>query len=366
MIRSRPGKVGLAVCCTLCLSFIVPAVAAGSAAAVWHLDEGRGQAVGDASGNGNFGVLGLTSSADVQDPSWIPGRIGRALRFVGDSNQSVTVRPGPELRPQRLTVQAWVRRDGSPGQWRYIVSMGGVACDRSSYGLYSGVDGGVAFYVSDDSRYVLSPAVGAAIVWDGQWHLVTGSFDGAHVRLFLDGSQVGAGTPTSLQISYSFPAQNLLIGTYRAACDLPFTGDIDEVAVWGSALTPGQIEEQTRAVAAVPAPPDAVAPVSGAPPGPGGEGQPSSRALVPCLVVTVNARTIRLGRRARITVRVSHGKRPAARALVSFKGPGVNVSRLTDRAGKVRVVLRPLRRGKVRVTVRGQPLRCAGTIVTAR
>ncbi len=360
MTRSR--TIGWAIFFLLALTAALPAVAAG-AAARWHLDEGVGQTVADASGNGNAGVLGPTSAAESEDPSWIPGRLGRALRFMGDRNQFVTVQPGPELRPQRLTVQAAVRRDGSPGQYRYVVSLGGIACDRSSYGIYSGADGGVAFYVSDSTRFVLSPAVDAAAVWDGQWHLVTGTFDGARVRLYLDGRPVGAGTPTSLQVFYAFPAQDLFIGSYRAGCDLPFTGDIDEVGVWSGALTPDQIEEANRALSAAPAPADAVPPVSSAPPGPGRSGTP---ALVTCLAVAVNAKTIRVGRRARITVRVGQRKRPAARALVRFRGPGVRISRRTDRTGKVRVVLRLRRRATVRVTVGGQPARCTGATVTAR
>jgi len=357
--------VGLAACCSLWLLTVAPAARAAPAAA-WHLDEGFGQIAADSSGNGNAGVLGTTSATERADPAWIPGRIGRALRFVGERNQFVTVHPGPVLRPQRLTVEAFARRDGTPGRWRYIVSMGGVACDRSSYGLYSGAAGGVSFYVSDDSGYVLSPTVPQADIWDGQWHLVSGTYDGARVELYLDGSRVGTGTPTSLRISYSLPAPDLLIGSYHAGCDLPFTGDIDEVRVWDAALTPAQIRDGDRVIAAEPLPPGTVPPVSGAPPGAPAANRPEAPALVRCYALLLNTRTIRAHRRTRITVRVAHGTRPVARALVRLRGPGVKISRLTDRAGTVRMMLVARTRGKLRVTVRGQPLRCAGTFVTAR
>jgi len=363
MTRSR--MVGLAVCCSLWLLAVAPAAEAGPVA-LWHMDEGSGQVVGDTWGNANVGVLGTTPATEPEDPAWIPGRLNRALRFVGERNQFVTVVPVAGLHPEHLTVQAWVRRDGSPGRWRYVVSMGGVACDRSSYGLYSGANGGIAFYVSDATRYVLSPTLAPATVWDGQWHLITGSYDGARVQLHLDGTRVGTGTLTSLHVSYSFPDQNLLIGSYRAGCDLPFTGDIDEVSVWGSALTPTEIENETQSAATQPAPVDAVPPVSGAPPGAGPPIRAGDPPLIRCLAVNVSTRTIRTGKRARITVRVGQGKRPVARAVVHFRGPGVTISRLTDRAGRVRVILRPRRRATFHVTVRGQPLRCVGTTVTAR
>ena len=342
-------------------------------AALWHLDEGSGQLVADASGNGNAGVLGMATAVEPQDPLWIPGRLGGALRFDGTLDQYVLVHPGPELRPQRLTVRAWVRREGTPGRWRYIVSMGGTACDRSAYGLYSGDAGGLAFYVSDDTRYVLSPAVPPAGVWDGQWHEVAGSFDGARVRLYLDGAEVGSGTPTSLQVFYALPVQSLYLGSYRAGCDLPFTGDIDEVGVWGAALTPAQIADQHQVVASQPPPAATLPPVSGppvsGPPASGnGPSSPTSGAptLVPCLKVGVSTATVRLGRRVMLTVVVRRGARPAAHVRVRLRGLGIRIARVTDRTGRVRVALRVVRRTKLAVTVEGQPQRCAGAVVTAR
>ena len=50
-----------------------------------------------------------------------------------------------------------MRAEGSPGRWRYIVARGAQDCLAGSYGLYSGEAGGLAFYVFDGDRYVLSP-----------------------------------------------------------------------------------------------------------------------------------------------------------------------------------------------------------------
>ena len=38
--------------------------------ALWHLDEGEGQEVDDASGNGWDGVLGTTTATQSSDPDW--------------------------------------------------------------------------------------------------------------------------------------------------------------------------------------------------------------------------------------------------------------------------------------------------------
>src|SRR3954453_18938284 len=90
----------------------------------WPMNEGSGQTVRDWSGRGNNGFLGSTTGVDANDPSWIRGVfLGSALQFSG--GDYVTI-PSPEsLQQQRLTVAAWVRAPASPGQYRYVVSMGG-------------------------------------------------------------------------------------------------------------------------------------------------------------------------------------------------------------------------------------------------
>ena len=43
-------------------------------------------------------------------------------------------------------------------------------------------------------------------VWDGTWHHVAGTYDGAAVRFYVDGAQVGTGTPASGPIVYGLAA----------------------------------------------------------------------------------------------------------------------------------------------------------------
>ena len=75
-----------------------------------------------------------------------------------------------------------------------MLSKGSLQCDRSAYGLYTGLAGGMAFYVSSQAQYTIFARSPIAIVWDGAWHHVIGSYDGGVVRMWIDGSPVGAGT----------------------------------------------------------------------------------------------------------------------------------------------------------------------------
>jgi hypothetical protein len=186
--------------------FPASASAATNLGAFWHLDESGGVVAADSSGNANHGT--------ISGATHIPGRFGNALRFADVADQ-VLIAHSPTLEPAAVTVEAWVRAPMSPGLARYIVEQGAQTCQAASYGLYTGEFGGLAFYVStaQGSTYTVSPAVSAAI-WDGAWHHVAGTFDGAVVRLYVDGREIGTGTPTAITaIGYGLPNSDGLLGS---------------------------------------------------------------------------------------------------------------------------------------------------------
>jgi Concanavalin A-like lectin/glucanases superfamily len=204
----------------------------------WPMNEGSGQTVRDWSGRGNNGYLGSTTGTDANDPSWVKGvLLGSALRFDG-TDDFVTIPDSDSLEPQHLTVAAWVKGSGTPDH-RYIVGKGANACSTGSWGLYTGEGGGAAFYIADSpSFFYRSPEASASAVWDGKWHHVAGTFDGSTVRFYLDGVQMGSGTPAPTTIDYSLPIGGGQIGSYPGTCSpaLTLTGDIDGVQVWSQAL----------------------------------------------------------------------------------------------------------------------------------
>lgn len=207
-------------------------------AGLWRLNEGSGQVAGDSSRSGNPGTLGSTTGVDGEDPTWLPlpGPRGLAPAALGfDGGDYVRVANAPSLEPDGVTVVARVRSTG-PGSFRYVLAKGALSCLTASYGLYTGQSGGLSFYVSDGQDYTLSADAGPR-VWDGQWHTVVGGFDGHSVRLFVDGTQVGTGVPTTAPIGYGLPdSADLFIGDYAGPCGSPlgFVGDVDAVALVGS------------------------------------------------------------------------------------------------------------------------------------
>jgi hypothetical protein len=201
----------------------------------WDLNEGGGTvAHNDAAFSSGPGTL----SGGV---TWSAGRFRSGLAFDGTDGM-VDVQDSPALDSANVTVSAWVESTGSPGDFRYVVAKGGNYCCTGSYGLYTGANGGIEFYVdTGQTTFVDSPDGGTGI-WDGQWHNVVGTFDGSTVRLYVDGRQVGTGSPDNAPIQYGLPSGNdFTIGNYPWCPDLGFAGGIDEVKVFDRALGPDEI-----------------------------------------------------------------------------------------------------------------------------
>jgi hypothetical protein len=336
-----------------------PASADPNILARWTLDEGAGQIAADSSGHANTGVLGAATDPDVADPGWIPGHAGGALVF--DGTNYVTITNTGLLEPPRLAVDAWVRRSGSPGRWRYVLSNGSLQCNRSAYGLYSGWSGGMGFYVSGTTEYVISPEVSPDIVWDGGWHHIIGSYDGDRVRLWIDGSQVGAGTQTTGPISYS-GGGGIYIGTYRGSCDLGFSGAIDDVTVWDdrpAEATTGPVIDPVAAA------PTHIAIGSGASSTAPGATAPQPKG---CLRVSLNRHTIPVRRMTKLVATVRRGSRRVAGARLVISGKGITTTgrRTTDHKGKTKISVRAGKAGRLEVKVRGQKAGCSATTIRAR
>ena len=187
---------------------------------------------------------------------------GTALDF--DSNDYVAVPDSTILEPANITVEAWVKRLGPLGTYKYILNKQ-YGPGWASYGLYTGSTGGLMFYIGTGSWYHLSPDAGAS-VWDGNWHHIAGTFDGSYVRLYVDGNEVGSSTPVPSGTSIAYngaginiggPSDKSLGGPYhfggvidevrisnvaRTSFDLfaPLTVDSDTVALWHFDESAGQ------------------------------------------------------------------------------------------------------------------------------
>ncbi|HKY05766.1 MAG TPA: LamG domain-containing protein, partial [Blastocatellia bacterium] len=149
----------------------------------WWPGDGTAEDIQD----GNDGVLlnGATATAT--------GEVGQAFSFDGVDDY-VNVPNNPNLEPATITVDFWFN-SAAPGANAYLLAKGAQTNQFASYSFNnSGTGGGLAFDVLVNNMFVRSPFSSPA-VFDGQWHHATGTFDGSTVRLFIDGVEVGTGTP---------------------------------------------------------------------------------------------------------------------------------------------------------------------------
>jgi hypothetical protein len=361
------GKEATAILMVLAIlgCFAAPASAA-DVLAHWAFDEGNGQVAVDDTSSANNGRLGATVGVDADDPGWIAGiNGGSALAFDGD--QYVAVADTAVLEPTHVAVDAWVRNSGSPGPFRYVLSKGSVSCDRSAYGLYSGWTGGMSFYVSSATHYTISPEVPASRVWDGHWHHVVGSYDGQSVRFFVDGAQVGDGSPTALSIAYGVGSRGVYLGSYRGSCSIGFKGAIDDVRVWND--VPPQPAQPLPTIPPVPGTPTQMT-IGGGEEASGGASAkqiaPSGSAPRRCLRVSLSRLTVPLHKRTLVIATVRSGPQRVAGARVVVNGAGVSATGRTNHRGRAGIRVRARRRGHLTVRVRGQQSSCSRQTIRAR
>ena len=154
-----------------------------------------------------------------------PGLDPRRLRRLGAALRRRRHRPDPRLGEPRAARSSRSRPGSaatrSPGQNNVHRLQGRdrVHQRRPTGSTRRATAGWPSTSATARTYFCRSPEAPAS-VWDGKWHNAAGTFDGTTVRLFIDGKEIGNGTPVSTPIAYNPPAGGGLIGDYHGTCDL--------------------------------------------------------------------------------------------------------------------------------------------------
>jgi glucose/arabinose dehydrogenase/chitodextrinase len=199
----------------------------GGLVAAYGFNEGAGTTVADASGNGNTGT--------ISGATWTgAGRHGGALSFNG-VNALVAIPGSTSLNVSTaMTLSAWIQPTAAQSGWRTIMQR-----EVDAYFLNASNDtgplrpsGGGTF--NGGVGWITGTTANPVNVWT---HVAL-TYDGAMLRLYVNGAQVASGaqggsiqTPTTpLRIGGNVP-----YGEY-------FQGLIDEVRVYNRALSVTEIQ----------------------------------------------------------------------------------------------------------------------------
>ncbi len=215
----------------------------------WHMDTIQPGEVPDTPSTVNN-----TDGLQIYGAQQVTGRFGQAFSFNG-ADRDFMEAEGAHFQPSQITLMAWVKASSSPGSYKAIIAKGGDNdCGVASYALYTGPNGGASFYIATSRTTTVSSAsLPPADIWDGHWHALVGTYDGSHVRLYLDGALVGSATPSGgAAIDYAVDEDALSVGDFEPCSGFSFTGDIDEVRVYNGALSDAQAAQVSSRTATTP------------------------------------------------------------------------------------------------------------------
>jgi prepilin-type N-terminal cleavage/methylation domain-containing protein len=188
----------------------------------WPMDEGNGSTTVDQSGNGASGVW--TGTATGTKGYYSAGKIGSWAGTFDGTSTNVTIAnvPGVTLN----TVSAWVYLTSAVGASEIIN-------DNITQNHRFIISNGNSIYDSGTTVSVTFPL--------NTWTLVSATYDGATIKIYMNGALVGSGAnskPISSGVTY--------IGSAAVNYQV-FSGLIDDVRLYNRALSAGEIQAMYNA-----------------------------------------------------------------------------------------------------------------------
>lgn len=196
----------------------------GDLAAYYSFDEGRGDLLGDQSGNENHG--------EIHGAEFVKVNKGYALRFDGKDDY-VDCGNGPAFDlTETVSLEAWVYPESVPTGHPGILGKG-----IGSYGLTYYIYGDCHMYISNGHQTAWGSLV------PGTWQHVVGTFDGLNVRLYINGDLKGSLLLEDTEKIRKY--ESLFIGSHGPwdGVRAYFDGVIDEARIYRRALSEDEVHQ---------------------------------------------------------------------------------------------------------------------------
>ena len=209
----------------------------------WRLDDSGDTALDSVGGaDGRYARSGHGSAAGA-----LAGEQHPAAAFDG-VHDAIAVARAPDISGTRAyTFELWVRPSAIDDRYRYLVGREAtLAAGRQGSGLWLSA-AGLGF-----ERWVGGVKAGitySAGLTPGAWSAVTATYDGAMMRLYVNGRQVGSRATTAPLVAIPSPLE---IGATDGGRSGFFSGALDEVALYERALPRSHVAAHVRAGSAPP------------------------------------------------------------------------------------------------------------------
>ncbi len=219
--RLRVYQAGKSLHCGNCLPLV----------AQWPFRENGVERITDLSGNGLHGrIIGDGCVVDDPDRGYVLslGGTGSFVDFGNDKRFNIS---------DKITVAAWVKWLGDEDEHQAIIGKGPGAwyIGRNMWEYPEVGFRGYGLRIPSDLRTMVSARTS---INDGMWHQIVSVYDGSKVYLYIDGKiDVTASGVGNL----AFNDQSLCIGAHGDDTEFMWKGLIDDVRIYNSALTRGQI-----------------------------------------------------------------------------------------------------------------------------
>ena len=232
------------------------AVRADGARIYWPMNETSGLQINDrAAGTAAMSGVGVTDGRGNTGINWNqPGAIaGDSAAQLTDNDWSRVYALGAETAPDTFTIQAWVRSSTTRGG--RVFGFGDLQfgdSDHHDRHLYMDNAGRINFGVraEDNTTRVVTSA---AAYNNNQWHMLTATMSSTGMRLYVDGALVGQRADTTSGEAYLgywrlggdwFTVPAGTPGWPNVPSSRNFVGNVDELAVYPSALSQAQVQAQ--------------------------------------------------------------------------------------------------------------------------
>ncbi|CAN5522130.1 hypothetical protein BH10ACI3_BH10ACI3_18250 [soil metagenome] len=194
-------------------------------------------------GDGNTNDVQGANNAILQNgATYGTGKVGQGFQFDGVDDQITVPHNVNQNGGTNISIEAWINpttlpHGGTIFQKRTSGNIGGYVLETTQTSG-SGAANGLQFVIMIGGVYrTLNPA---NVLTTNAWQHVAATYDGAFMRMYVNGVEVGNRAQTG---AIDTSTSDVIIGRNAASPTIAFQGNIDEIALYNRALNATEIRD---------------------------------------------------------------------------------------------------------------------------